>query len=172
MAEYLMRSGALYACGKEGEPAVAARLKGPFYTAEKTVLTPAGELWFRAEIENCVPAEHAPGRRYRLLDAVGSVAAEAEPAFAPGEDGRAVCRAPRVDRAALRVGGGQYRLVMERPQSFAAGDAQGRVLLRVTHRGVAGGWRIEAADDLVPGLVCGLFLFCRYLDMENELYTV
>lgn len=42
----------------------------------------------------------------------------------------------------------------------------------IVHRGVTGGWDIDAPAAMSAGLVCGLYVFSRYLERENEFLTV
>ena len=43
---------------------------------------------------------------------------------------------------------------------------------RIMHRGLCGGWSIDADEAFSPGILCGLFAFCRYMEHENEFMIV
>lgn len=47
-----------------------------------------------------------------------------------------------------------------------------REVVHILHRGIMGGWTIEDETGLLPKNLCGLFVFCRYLERENEFMTV
>ncbi len=109
---------------------------------------------------------------YVLEDEAGHTYATARPDYAEGEapeeGGWPLCRMPKVDHARLRMDGREYDLIMKDSASYTMSEPSGRVVLRVLHKGLAGGWDIEALDRLMPETVCGLFAFCRYMEQENE----
>ena len=61
---------------------------------------------------------------------------------------------------------------MENVQNYVLTDAQGRCAVRIIHRGMSGGWKLDVSQPLSPSLLCGLFIFCRYLEKENEFVVV
>lgn len=165
-----MKAGVLFTGEK-----MLARITGEAAGAERRIVSPGGELLLRTRIR-CLPAPPERSacvqyRRYLLLDAQGAACAEARPDYAadfdPETQGWPVCRMPRIDRAALRTGGQQYLLVMHNSQNYALMDS-GKTAVQVVHRGVTGGWDIDAPAAFSPALICGLFVFCRYLERENE----
>lgn len=62
----------------------------------------------------------------------------------------------------------EYRLNMWNSQNYCLGKSAGEEAVRIFHRGLAGGWDIEAADEICPEIICGIFIFCRYIEQENE----
>lgn len=48
----------------------------------------------------------------------------------------------------------------------------GTVVLQIMHRGIAGGWTIDTVEKFQPQVICGLFMFCRYIEQENEFIIV
>ena len=40
------------------------------------------------------------------------------------------------------------------------------------HRGIAGGWTLEDNCGFSPEMLCGIFIFCRYIEQENEFMIV
>lgn len=48
-------------------------------------------------------------------------------------------------------------------------DENGKIIMR---RGLCGGWLIDAFDDFSPEILCGIFVFCRYVEQENEFLIV
>lgn len=154
--------------------------KGP-PSQEKQICGPDGRVLFVSRIRSLISAEDrcggdVRGREYILLDGQGVVRASARPGYAAGEDperaGWPVNRMPRVDHAAVRICGDRCRLTMRSGRCYHMAGADGRTLLQISHLGLAGGWAIEAEDRLSPGLVCGMFVFCRYLERENEFLVV
>ena len=43
----------------------------------------------------------------------------------------------------------------------------GALEVSIDHRGLAGGWDIEADDGISAAFLLGLFSFCRYMEREN-----
>lgn len=72
----------------------------------------------------------------------------------------------------LALGSVLYTLIMQNTQNYILQNAAGAVVARIVHRGVTGGWDIDAPAAMSAGLVCGLYVFSRYLEQENEFLTV
>ncbi len=47
-------------------------------------------------------------------------------------------------------------------------DEESWVAARLVHNISGGGWNVEADPVFSPFILMGLFIFCRYLDRENE----
>lgn len=47
-------------------------------------------------------------------------------------------------------------------------NSQGNTVLQVMHTEISGGWTIDAPDNFSPEVITGLFIFCRYIEQENE----
>lgn len=146
--------------------AVAARITGVFTGPEKQILSPDGQLLLRTDIRDASP------RQYRLLDARGNLIAHAEPDEAENEKSAAFGwpqqSLPRVDHVRMALGEAEYCLTMKNSQNYVLERPDGEVAATVFHRGLTGGWDIEARDALSPEVLCGVFVFCRYLEQENE----
>lgn len=173
--EYTMRAGVLYL----GETA-AARIKGTLTGSQREIRAADGSLLLRAEVR-VLPADGGDLgdvrlRRYILTDGRGEELALARPDYARGEEpelaGWPICRVPRVDRAQVCIREKEYRLRMENSQNYVLEDGTGGDAARIVHRGLTGGWRIRTEEDFSPGLVCGIFVFCRYIEQENEFLIV
>ena len=174
---YSMKAGVLY--GQDGGRPLA-RIKGVLCGPEKQILSPGGTLLLRTDIRRL---DAPPGRegelRYReyvmLLEDGGEYAA-ASPGYAAEDDppaaGWPLYRMPRVDHALLRLGEGTCLLRMENSQNYALSDDAGRCAVRVIHRGIVGGWTVESAAGYAPAFLCGVFVFCRYIEQENEFLIV
>ncbi|MCI6377313.1 MAG: chromate transporter [Clostridiales bacterium] len=63
-------------------------------------------------------------------------------------------------------------LVMQSIQNYVLTAQSGRAVVQILHKGLAGGWSIEADDKFPPEIICGIFLFCRYIEQENEFNIV
>ncbi len=176
MAEYVLSAGALYekATGK-----MCMRIKGVLSHEERRILSPDGGTVLTAVARNDGDPGgegDVSGRTYALLDSAGAECAQARPRYAAGQDpartGWPVNRMPRVDRARVTLGGVRYSLVMVNSQTYALLDSGGRAVLRIVHRGLTGGWGVEDQSGLRPEIVCGVFVFCRYIERENEFVAV
>lgn len=155
------RSGAACAARRRRSPGADG---APLYTSEIKLLdAPAGH------------SGEVTYHKYALTAANGSCI-EASPAynpeFDPAADGWPLCRLPRADRAMLALGSALYTLIMQNTQNYVLQNAADAVVARIVHRGVTGGWDIDAPSTMSAGLVCGLYVFSRYLERENEFLTV
>ena len=140
--------------GKE----ITAADGSPLYTSEIRLLdAPAGH------------AGEVSYHKYALKAADGSCI-EASPAydpeFDPAADGWPLCRLPRADRAMLALGSALYTLIMQNTQNYVLQNAAGAVVASIVHRGVSGGWDLDAPAAMSAELVCGLYVFSRYLERE------
>lgn len=175
--EYIMKSGILYQIkdGKRAEP--LARIKNSFRGARRDIQTPEGTELSRTDIRRL--DHHSDGttnQKYTLYSSDGSELMAAFPCYADGEDpavvGWPVCRAPRVNRANICLGEETFCLAMLNSQNYLMTDRQDHTVLQIVHMGITGGWKIIAQRELKPEFLCSLFIFCRYLEQENEFITV
>lgn len=173
---YVMKSGTLY---RESERALG-KIKGVFSGSEKNVFLPDGSLALKTLIRELdAPQERRANVRshtFVMLDAGGAELAIARPDYAEGDDpeivGWPISRMPRVDHAAVTLGDRAYTLIMQNSQNYMLRDAHGHTALQIMHRGLMGGWNLDADGDFSPAVLCGLFAFCRYMEQENELLVV
>lgn len=173
---YLMRSGILY--GEREKP--LSRLKSIFAGPEKRIYQKDGTLVLKTVIQELdVPPEKRADVRshlYVMLDAAGAEIAVAHPYYAREDDpavaGWSICRLPRVDRAAVELQSRAYDLFMQDSQTYTLKDAAGDTVVQIMHRGLTGGWNIDADAGFAPEILCGLFAFCRYMEQENEFLVV
>lgn len=172
---YTMKAGALY----QGEK-MLAQLKGSFNGPAKNIFLADGTLILRTDIRNLkVPAEEAGTirrRRYIILDETGRECAVAKPDYAEGADpglvGWPICRMPRIDHAQLVYHNDKYILSMRNSQSYSLAELSGKIIVQIFHRGLIGGWDIQADDQFTPEMLCCIFVFCRYIERENEFLIV
>ena len=173
---YIMRSGILY----QEANCVLAKLRGVFAGSEKRVYRHDGSMVLKTVIREIdkpnVKRADVRSRVYVMLDAEDKEIAVARPDYAEGDDpavvGWPICRMPRVDHAAVTIHGKQYLLTMQNSQNYTLKDAAGYSVVQIMHRGLAGGWNIDADEIFAPEILCGLFAFCRYIEQENELLIV
>ena len=90
----------------------------------------------------------------------------------PDEVGWPAVRVPRVDHAEIYIEEKKYILEMHNSQSYSLLDCTGETVLRIMHRGICGGWNLITDYKFMPEIICGLFLFCRYIEQENELLII
>lgn len=173
--KYTMRAGALYAQGQ-----IVAKIKGALIGTEKQILSPDGRLLLRTEIRSLdAPPDRQADVRFREYVMIGEENdpfAIGKPDYAEGDDpmviGWPCCRMPKVDHAQMQVGSNAFCLVMINSQNYLLKGQPGEVVVEIFHRGLTGGWDIEAADELRPEFICGIFVFCRYIEQENEFLIV
>ncbi len=172
---YTMSAGMLF-CRKHK----LAQIKSAFTGPERQILSADKDLLLRADIRNLETPPESRGdvrfRQYILRDAMGSERAVAKPDYAEGNDpavtGWPIYRMPRVDHAQILMNDREYCLTMQNSQNYTLNDAMGKVVIQIRHRGLSGGWDIEAAAEMPPEIICGIFVFCRYIESENELVMV
>lgn len=175
--KYTMKAGALCAAGSNR---VLARLKGGFLGPEKKIFTDGGQPSLSTAIRDLpAPPEQIGNARYReyvIFDGNGNEYATARPGYADGDDpdtmGWPVCRMPRVDHAQVTLDRREYLLVMRSSQNYILAAPNGQAAAQIIHRGLMGGWDIEASGDLQPEELCGIFVLCRYIEQENELVLI
>lgn len=173
--KYIMKSGNLFL-----DDTMSVRIKSTFVGPEKKIFAANGELLIRTSIYHLeAPPNEKDNVRYRqyvMLDGIGKECAIAKPDYAEGDDpavvGWPICRMPRVDHAQLFIGRKEYLLTMKNSQTYFLSEKNGKVVVQILHRGLCGGWDIDAADDFVPEIICGIFVFCRYIEQENEFTVV
>ena len=175
--KYIIKSGKLY---PENNQEAIAYLKNSFRGPTKQIFAADGTLLMNTDIlrVKSTPkySEDVRYSEYVMISAEGKKYAAAAPNYADGDDpsvvGWPICRMPRVDHADLTLNGESYRLVMHNSQNYTMYTDSGEVAVQIFHRGITGGWNIEADKSLTPAAICGIFTFCRYMERENEFIVV
>lgn len=170
--KYVLKSSVLY---REDIP--AARIGRRLGTAERDIYVPDGTHMMHTRIADSADSTgDVRSRRYILEDLRNHTEIEAVPGYAEDEDpkvyGWPLSHIPRTDRADLKIMDQPYRLVMLNSQNYALYGEDGKAAVQIVHRGISGGWNIEAGRQFSPVLLCGLFVFCRYIESENEFPVV
>lgn len=175
--KYTMKAGRLSTSQEE----IQAYIKRCLPALDRRICDSDGKTVFKTHIRTLCDPKRDWGdvrlREYVLLDAQGTEHVTARPGYSEGEapemSGWPLNRMPRVDHAIVRMGEDCYYLVMRNVQSYYMEDrGRRRNVLQVSHRSCLGGWNIESEESLFPAVICGIFIFCRYLEMENEFAIV
>ena len=173
--KYIMKAGTLYF-----NDIVSARIKGVFTGSKKRIYSPNGSVLMYTDIANLeVPPNEIRNVRYRqytLFHSNGNKCAVANPDYAEGNaptaSGWPLCRMPRVDHAKVVFDKNEYLLLMQNNQNYILSDKFDKTVIQIFHRGLAGGWNIEVMNDFLPEMICGIFVFCKYIEQENEFLAV
>ncbi len=174
--KYTMKAGVLYQ-----EEKMLGRLEGSFSGPAKNIFLADGTLIFQTDIRKLNAPTEATGnirpreyilREYILFDETGKECAIAKPDYAK-EAASAIpdwpiCRMQRVNHAQFLYHNNEYRLTMQNSQNYSLTEISGKIVVQIFHRGLIGGWNIEADDKFTPGMICAIFAFCRYIEQENE----
>ena len=174
---YIMKLGMLYV---ENSTKDLAKIKSAIIGAEKNIYIHENELIAKTNIRNLEQKGGNSGdvrfREYVMLDTEGNVIVSGRPDYAKGENpdeaGWPAVRVPRVDHAEIYIKKKKYILEMHSCQNYSLKDCRGKIILQVMHKGICGGWNLVTDYDFVPEIICGLFLFCRYIEQENELLII
>lgn len=174
---YTMKSGVLL---QEPSHTVLAGIKSVLIGSVKRIQKRTDGLLLEAGIryldEKDVHSGDARNKEYILTDYRGSVVASALPGYARGEEpdvaGWPIHRMPKVDHAKVTIAGAEYMLTMCSSHEYTVKDASGEEILSIRHKGIAGGWIVEDDHGFAPEILCGIFVFSRYIEHENEFMIV
>jgi hypothetical protein len=175
--KYTIKAGVLY---KNESQLALVRIKSALLGPQRKILSIAGELLLTADARYLDESKASSGdvrnREYLLTDNENQLVGSARPGYVDGDDpnvvGWPICRMPRVDHANIVVNGEEYLLTMHNSQNYSLINAHNSEVLRIMHKGIAGGWAVEDICGFVPEIICGIFIFCRYIEQENEFLIV
>ena len=175
--QYTIKAGVLY---KNDSQFALTKIKSALLGPQRKIYSIAGEQLLTADI--CYPDKSKVGsgdvrnREYILTDMKNQLIASARPGYADGDDpdvvGCPICRMPRIDHAEIVMNGKEYLLTMHNSQNYSLMSNGNSEILRIMHRGIAGGWTVEDCYGFAPEMICGIFTFCRYIEQENEFLIV
>lgn len=175
----LLKSGTLYRTDNKASGPALANIHNRLFGLEKQII--AGEKQFLTQIRTDIPTgERTPGvcsRKYLLKNSDGEILLSGVPKYGdengPSIVGQFVYRMPRVNSAELMFQDRSGLLRRIDSQNYRLTDSSGKVILTLLRRGTfSGGWNLDAAEELGPEFLCGIFIFCRYMEQENELPIV
>ena len=187
---YLMKSGTLYL---EPSNKLLAKVTKSFLGPERTITLPGEGKLLETTILNQETAADKKGdvryRIYVLRDSHDEILMEAYPNYSPSEDpdqnGWPTYRVPKVNHARIHLKNHAiawdpnkselqsqdeeaFRLRMLNSQYYRLEDVSGRSIFEMMHKGITGGWAISSEIAFPPEIICALFIFCRYIEQENE----
>lgn len=175
--QYLMKSGELF-LADSGK--LLIQIKSSFLGVKKTIYKKDSGQSYQTDIMTTDISNGKKGdvryRTYIMTDSESVVLMEAHPAYAKEDDpdvvGWPICRVPKVDHADILICGTKYLLTMHNSQNYSLKDEQENTKLQIMHCGIAGGWTMDANECFSPEILGGLFIFCRYMEQENEFIVV
>ena len=174
--QYTIKSGVLY---NETQTALA-KIKSALLGPQRKIFSITNETLLTADIRYLDESKASSGdvrnREYILTGSENRLLGSARPGYADGDDpdvvGWPIYRMPRVDHANIVVNGEEYLLTMHNSQNYSLINTHNSEVLRIMHKGIAGGWAVEDICGFVPEIICGIYTFCRYIEQENEFLIV
>ena len=175
--KYTIKAGVLY---KNESQLALARIKSALIGPQRKIFSIAGELLSTADVRYLDESKASSGdvrnREYILTNNGNQLICSARPGYADGDDpnvvGWPICRMPSVDHANIVLNGEEFLLTMHNSQNYSLINAHNSEVLRIMHKGIAGGWAVEDHSGFTPENICGIFIFCRYIEQENEFLIV
>ena len=176
--KYQLKAGVLSQIAAQDTLTPVASIKNKLCGAEKKIQV--AQTTYCTQIFPIDPNQPKPKgscpHQYLLLDDQQKIILQATPYYAEGEDpsvsGWPLYRMPQVDLAKLTIDGQDCTLQMLNVQNYRLTTTDQTVLVEIIHRGITGGWNINTCARFSPEILCGLFIFCRYLEQERELVAV
>lgn len=169
---YYIHFGKLYLRKKNQQEICLCYIKGPFYSTNKTIISSKDNSILKAEIEQKQKDGKLDSRKYLLKDEADHIIAEGHPEYAEGADPWPVSHAPRVNRLHINMQDSTYELKMLNSQNFVMKDQKDCSVMEIIHNDIGGGWNTVIYKDFDSCIVMGMFVFCRFLDKENEFMVV
>ena len=175
--KYILKSGMLFA---ENNEQPLAKIKSMFLGPNKMIYSEKDELLFQTTIldsgiqtdNNCDVRSH----KYVITIPNGDKIASAYPNYDKKNDpnivGWPICHVPHVNRAKVIWGNYEYELVRKDSQHYQLKSKSEIHFLEIKHRGLIGGWEIHATDNFSHQIICGLFIFCKYIEQENDFMLI
>ena len=162
--KYLIKAGKLYQIDNERPSAKLAYLKMPYYPTKKTILSPDGRIKLYADIKTGEGVKRSQEQIYVLSDPLNQTILSGSPVSSkrsPLQNGIPV------NQIRFTMEHKIYDLFMKSNEEYCIMDENSWVTARLLHNS-KGGWSVEAELVFSPFILMGLFIFCRYLDKDNE----
>ncbi len=166
--KYIVQAGSLYQIDNGRPGTKLACIKSPYYPVQKTILSPDGRVKLYADIQASGSSGKIRERCYTLKDPLNQVILRGT----PGSASHITINTPRIDHVKIDTKHKAYVLTMKSSQECRLVDEDNWKVAEILHNGTEGGWKIEAEPLFTPYVLMGLYIFCRYLDKENEFITV
>lgn len=166
---YLIKSGNLYQIDNGRPGSKLACLKTPFYSVKKTILSPDGEVRLIADVQHSENTGKIPKCTYTLMDPLNQVVLTGYPTY---NKNYIALNAPRINHIKLFMNHKIYELSMKDNLECNLVDQSNYNIANLVHNKKGGGWLLKADPVFSPYILMGLFLFCRYLDKENEFIMI
>ena len=166
--KYLIKTGKLYQIDNGRPGAKLACLKPPYYPVRKTILSPDGSIKLYADIKTCKGSEPNRDQLYILSDSLNQTILSGSPVYTKKLlllDGIAA------NQIKLTMDHKPYNIYMKSCQEYCIMDENSWVAARLEHNPKGGGWLVESYPVFNPFILMGIFIFCRYLDKNNEFMT-
>ena len=163
--KYLIKAGKLYILDNERPSTKLACLKMPYYPTRKTILSPDGRIKLYADIKTCEGGEHSLEQIYILSDSLNQTILSGSPVF---PENLSLLNGQPVNQIKFIMDHKGYDLFMRSSEEYCIMDEESWVTVRLVHNIKGGGWNVDADPVFSPFILMGLFIFCRYLDRENE----
>ena len=175
--KYILKSGNLF---MENSDQPLAKIKSMLIGPNKMIYSDNDELIMETTIceSGILIEKHCDvrSRKYVLTDLDGNEVASAYPNYDEKNDpnivGWPICHVPHVNRAKVIWKNNEYELIRKDSQNYQLEDETQSHMLEIKHRGLIGGWEIHATDSFSHQIICGLFIFCKYIEQENEFMLI
>ena len=175
--KYILKSGLLM---NEKEEKILAQIKPILIGWNKEIFSTDGTMLLNTTVETDVSLARINGdvrsRKYIMYDNAGKELAFAHPYYDdrnnPDIKGWPACYIPKVNLAKIQYMDMEYILTRHDNTYYTFITKENKIAITIKHRGINGGWTIEANDKLTPQIICGFFIFCKYLERENEFILI
>ena len=109
---------------------------------------------------------------YLLTDSNLKTVASARPYYAESDTpeiyGWPFCRTPEIDNLSLKVNENSYEIVRIGYPKYEIRDSLGNLVLGLSYSLIARQWNVYADNHFTEAIICGIILFCQYLEFEND----
>lgn len=169
--KYYLVLGTMYS---DNDNTKLIHIKSSFFSSKKQIIASDGTLQLQTNILNFVPDVRS--HEYVLTDMHENRIAIATPDYAKQENPDThkypINRAPLVDHAKLLICNKEFNLVRMCVNCYEVYDLSSQAVVKIYRSKATWKWLIDAEAEFVPAVLCGIFVFCKYLEKENELIVI
>ena len=169
---YILKSGALRPVGYDN---TLAKIKSDFRGQRKNIYLPDGILSLCTDIIRIANAEDGINYTQYIMYTPQGEQISSGWSRCPGCKETAsdvLSNTSKVNHIFVVMNNVDYVLNRVSRQLYELCDDYGKVIMKIKHRGIQGGWYIETFSPFKPDIICGIFCFCRYLEQENEFMII